>query len=59
MIHGIHIAPLKTFTLPPAPHTNCYVLGTDELIIVDPLRPVHAEDVAAVVAEWESWLGAK
>jgi glyoxylase-like metal-dependent hydrolase (beta-lactamase superfamily II) len=28
--------PLRTETLPPAAHTNCYVLGNGELLIVDP-----------------------
>jgi ribonuclease/clavin/mitogillin len=33
---GIHLFPLETDTLPPATHTNCYVLGNGELLIVDP-----------------------
>jgi glyoxylase-like metal-dependent hydrolase (beta-lactamase superfamily II)/8-oxo-dGTP pyrophosphatase MutT (NUDIX family) len=33
---GIRIFPLRTPTLPPATHTNCYVLGNGELLIVDP-----------------------
>jgi len=33
---GIHVVPLRTATLPPATHTNCYVLGEGELLIVDP-----------------------
>ena len=33
---GIQVVPLKTATLPPATHTNCYLLGTRELVIVDP-----------------------
>nr|HRC87353.1 MBL fold metallo-hydrolase [Thermoanaerobaculia bacterium] len=28
--------PLKTFTLPPATHTNAYFVGRDELVLVDP-----------------------
>jgi ribonuclease/clavin/mitogillin len=28
--------PLRTPTLPPATHTNCYVLGTSELLVVEP-----------------------
>jgi ribonuclease/clavin/mitogillin len=33
---GLHIIPMVTPTLPPATHTNGYVLGNGELLIVDP-----------------------
>jgi glyoxylase-like metal-dependent hydrolase (beta-lactamase superfamily II)/8-oxo-dGTP pyrophosphatase MutT (NUDIX family) len=33
---GIRLFALRTPTLPPATHTNCYVLGNRELLIVDP-----------------------
>ena len=33
---GIRLFPLETPTLPPATHTNCYLLGTGELLVVDP-----------------------
>lgn len=33
---GILLFPLETDTLPPATHTNAYVLGNGELLIVDP-----------------------
>jgi len=33
---GIRLFPLETPTLPPARHTNAYVLGNGELLIVDP-----------------------
>ncbi len=33
---GIVMAPLATPTLPPATTTNCYVVGTRELFVVDP-----------------------
>src|SRR5260370_602934 len=33
---GICLVPLRTPTLPPATHTNCYVIGNEELLIVDP-----------------------
>ncbi len=39
---GVRISPLVTPTLPPATHTNAYVLGNGELLIVDP----GAEDSA-------------
>lgn len=33
---GIKLFPLESFTLPPAQHTNCYVLGTGAGLVVDP-----------------------
>lgn len=33
---GILILPLRTHTLPPATHTNCVVIGEDDLYIIDP-----------------------
>jgi glyoxylase-like metal-dependent hydrolase (beta-lactamase superfamily II)/8-oxo-dGTP pyrophosphatase MutT (NUDIX family) len=33
---GVQLVPLATPTLPPATHTNCYLLGTKELLVVDP-----------------------
>jgi len=33
---GVLVLPLKSNTLPPAKHTNTYVLGTGELWVVDP-----------------------
>ena len=33
---GIIFLPLETPTLPPATHTNCYLAGNGELLIVDP-----------------------
>jgi glyoxylase-like metal-dependent hydrolase (beta-lactamase superfamily II)/8-oxo-dGTP pyrophosphatase MutT (NUDIX family) len=40
---GIVLVPLRTPTLPPATHTNCYVLGGDEVIVVDPASPYEEE----------------
>jgi len=40
---GIFLYPLVTPTLPPATHTNAYVLGTGECLIVDPGAPDDAE----------------
>jgi glyoxylase-like metal-dependent hydrolase (beta-lactamase superfamily II)/ADP-ribose pyrophosphatase YjhB (NUDIX family) len=40
---GIFLFPVKTPTLPPATHTNCYVIGGDELIVIDPASP-YEED---------------
>jgi glyoxylase-like metal-dependent hydrolase (beta-lactamase superfamily II)/8-oxo-dGTP pyrophosphatase MutT (NUDIX family) len=36
---GLVIVPLRTPTLPPATHTNCLLLGDDELWVVDPGSP--------------------
>jgi len=36
---GIHLLPLRTPTLPPAQHTNCWVVGTGELALIDPGSP--------------------
>lgn len=33
---GISIIPLRTNTLPPATHTNCVVIGEEELVVIDP-----------------------
>jgi glyoxylase-like metal-dependent hydrolase (beta-lactamase superfamily II) len=43
ILKGIHVVPMRTFTLPPATHTNTYVLGTDEIVIVDPASPIEEE----------------
>jgi endoribonuclease LACTB2 len=40
---GIAICPVRTPTLPPATHTNTYVVGTDELVVVDPASPYPEE----------------
>ena len=36
--YGVEVVPIRTATLPPADHTNCYLLGdpNGEFIIVDP-----------------------
>jgi glyoxylase-like metal-dependent hydrolase (beta-lactamase superfamily II)/8-oxo-dGTP pyrophosphatase MutT (NUDIX family) len=33
---GILMFPLPTATLPPATHTNCYLLGMEDAVVVDP-----------------------
>ncbi len=40
---GVVMAPLRTETLPPATTTNCYVVGTDRLWVVDPGSPYPDE----------------
>jgi glyoxylase-like metal-dependent hydrolase (beta-lactamase superfamily II)/8-oxo-dGTP pyrophosphatase MutT (NUDIX family) len=36
---GLLLVPLRTPTLPPATHTNCLLVGDDELWVVDPGSP--------------------
>ena len=36
---GIVMFPQPTATLPPATHTNCYLLGMEEAVVVDPGSP--------------------
>ena len=40
---GCHQFPLRTPTLPPATHTNAYVLGNQELVLIDPGASDQAE----------------
>ena len=51
--HGVEVVPVKTATLPPADHTNCYLVGDPEgdFIVVDPAfrHREGMEDVAEAV----------
>ncbi|MFL5277058.1 MAG: MBL fold metallo-hydrolase [Myxococcales bacterium] len=40
---GLILVPLRTPTLPPATHTNCLLLGDEELWVVDPGSPYPEE----------------
>lgn len=40
---GIFFFPVRTPTLPPATHTNCYVVGGDELVVIEPASPYEDE----------------
>src|SRR5947209_5567087 len=40
---GIFLFPVKTPTLPPATHTNCYIIGGNEVVIIDPASPYEEE----------------
>jgi len=41
---GVHVFPVRTPTLPPATHTNCYVIGSgSELVVIDPASPYPDE----------------
>lgn len=37
--YGVFLSPLRTPTIPPATHTNCYLVGGDEMVIIDPGSP--------------------
>ena len=41
--YGFKMIPLRTPTLPPATHTNCYLVGGDEIVIIDPGSPYPEE----------------
>lgn len=36
VVRGIRLLPLPTITLPPATHTNAYIVGERELLVIDP-----------------------
>ncbi|MCC7430440.1 MBL fold metallo-hydrolase [bacterium] len=40
---GIQLFPQRTLTLPPAEHTNCYLVGTQKLSIIDPASPFEED----------------
>lgn len=40
---GIVLFPVRTPTKPPATHTNCYVVGDREVVIIDPASPYDDE----------------
>lgn len=40
---GVLLFPLRTPTLPPAEYTNCYVLGAEQAVLVDPGSPFSSE----------------
>lgn len=43
---GFICFPVRTKTLPPATHTNCYIVGTREIVIIDPASPDEEEQAA-------------
>ena len=43
MVAGLHMLPVKTFTLPPATHTNTYLLGEKDWVCIDPATPIPEE----------------
>jgi glyoxylase-like metal-dependent hydrolase (beta-lactamase superfamily II) len=40
---ALRVIPLRTPTLPPATHTNCVVVGGDEVVVIDPASPYDDE----------------
>ncbi len=40
---GLAVCPLRTPTLPPAAYTNCYFVGAEEVVVVDPASPYEEE----------------
>ena len=56
--HGVEVVPIKTATLPPADHTNCYLVGDPEgdFVLVDPAVRMR-EDMEAVATAVERHRG--
>jgi glyoxylase-like metal-dependent hydrolase (beta-lactamase superfamily II) len=42
---GVRVISVRTPTVPPATHTNCYVFERDELYVVDPASPYPEEQI--------------
>ncbi|MFN0086582.1 MAG: MBL fold metallo-hydrolase [Blastocatellia bacterium] len=42
-LYGIYLCALRTPTIPPATHTNCYLVGGDDLVVIDPGSPYPDE----------------
>ena len=43
---GFICFPVRTPTKPPATHTNCYLIGSSEFVILDPASPYEEEQAA-------------
>jgi ribonuclease/clavin/mitogillin len=43
---GFICFPVRTDTKPPATHTNCYIIGSREIVILDPASPDEEEQAA-------------
>ena len=54
---GITLLSLRTPTLPPAEHTNAYLVGTRELVLVEPASP-YPDEIARATAWVETRLAA-
>jgi ribonuclease/clavin/mitogillin len=57
--HGVEVIPIKTATLPPADHTNCYLVGDPEgeYVMVDPAVRMR-EDMEVLATAVERHRGA-
>lgn len=49
LVPGLSMLSLRTPTLPPATHTNAYLVGTGELVLVEPASP-YPEELAQAIA---------
>lgn len=52
---GFFLCALRTPTIPPATHTNCFLIGGDEVVVIDPGSP-YAEEQARLDAVVERFL---
>lgn len=41
--YGFNLVALRTPTIPPATHTNCYLIGSEEVVVIDPGSPYEDE----------------
>jgi endoribonuclease LACTB2 len=41
--YGFNLVALRTPTIPPATHTNCYLIGGEEIVVIDPGSPYEDE----------------
>ncbi len=41
--YGFNMVPLRSPTIPPATHTNCYLIGGEEVVVIDPGSPYEDE----------------
>lgn len=55
MRYGFYLCALRTPTIPPATHTNCYIIGGDEMVVIDPGSP-YADQQAVLDAVLERFL---
>lgn len=42
----ITVFPLRTETLPPATHTNCFIVGEKDFVVIDPPSPFEDEQIS-------------
>ena len=57
MRRGVQLLPLAVDTLPPATHTNCFVIGEEELVVIDP-APADEDETAHLITHLEDMGGA-